>query len=203
MLVVLLGAGIAWAALPPGGTFYDDDGTTFEGSIEAIAAAGITRGCNPPANDLYCPDDSVRRGQMAAFLVRAMGYADDGAGDLFTDDDGTTFENDIDRLGTAGVALGCNPPANDEFCPSESVTRGQMAAFLTRALNLTPMNPPPRPTTTTTTTRPRCDPSYPTVCIPPPPPDLNCSDIRHRNFKVVGSDPHRFDGDNDGFGCES
>ncbi len=41
----------------------------------------------------------------------------------------------------------------------------------------------------------RCDPSYPTVCIPPPPPDLDCGDIRYRRFKVVGRDPHRFDGD--------
>ncbi len=47
-----------------------------------------------------------------------------------------------------------------------------------------------------------CSPSYPTVCIPPPPPDLNCGDISYRNFRVVGSDPHRFDGDHDGVGCE-
>jgi micrococcal nuclease len=47
-----------------------------------------------------------------------------------------------------------------------------------------------------------CHPSYPSVCIPPPPPDLNCGDISYNNFQVVGSDPHRFDGDNDGIGCE-
>jgi hypothetical protein len=44
---LLLSAGVAWGALPPGGTFGDDDGTTHEGNIEAIAAAGITKGCNP------------------------------------------------------------------------------------------------------------------------------------------------------------
>jgi micrococcal nuclease len=48
-----------------------------------------------------------------------------------------------------------------------------------------------------------CDPSYPTVCIVPPPPDLNCSDVPYRRFDVVGPDPHGFDGDNDGIGCES
>jgi hypothetical protein len=48
-----------------------------------------------------------------------------------------------------------------------------------------------------------CDPSYPGVCIPPPPPNLNCDDISFRNFKVTGSDPHGFDRDNDGIGCES
>lgn len=47
-----------------------------------------------------------------------------------------------------------------------------------------------------------CHPSYPTVCIPPPPPDLDCGDISYRRFSVIGSDPHRFDGDNDGVGCE-
>jgi micrococcal nuclease len=48
-----------------------------------------------------------------------------------------------------------------------------------------------------------CDPSYPDVCIPPPPPDLDCKDIPYRRFRVVGADPHRFDGDHDGIGCES
>ena len=48
----------------------------------------------------------------------------------------------------------------------------------------------------------RCDPSYPGVCIPPPPPDLDCADIPYRNFRVVPPDPHRFDGDHDGVGCE-
>ncbi len=53
------------------------------------------------------------------------------------------------------------------------------------------------------TTQPSCDPSYPDVCIPPYPPDLDCGEISHKNFRVVGSDPHRFDGDGDGIGCES
>jgi endonuclease YncB( thermonuclease family) len=48
-----------------------------------------------------------------------------------------------------------------------------------------------------------CDPSYPDVCIPPPPPDLDCGDITARRFTVLPPDPHRFDGDHDGIGCES
>ena len=47
-----------------------------------------------------------------------------------------------------------------------------------------------------------CDPSYPTVCIPPSPPDLDCGDISERRFRVVPPDPHRFDGEGDGIGCE-
>jgi micrococcal nuclease len=57
--------------------------------------------------------------------------------------------------------------------------------------------------TTSTAAARNCDPSYPTVCIPPKPPDLDCGEISHRNFKVTGSDPHGFDRDNDGVGCES
>ncbi|MGH3017459.1 MAG: thermonuclease family protein [Gaiellaceae bacterium] len=54
-----------------------------------------------------------------------------------------------------------------------------------------------------TVPRSGCDPSYPGVCIPPFPPDLDCSDVPHRRFKVVGTDPHGFDGDRDGVGCET
>jgi hypothetical protein len=114
--------------------FTDDDGSIFETDIERLAAAGITRGCNPPDNDLFCPHMTVTRGQMAAFLVRALGYTDAGFGDLFVDDDGSPFEADIDKLATAGITLGCNPPLNNQFCPTQAVTRSQMAAFLNRAL---------------------------------------------------------------------
>ena len=48
-----------------------------------------------------------------------------------------------------------------------------------------------------------CDPSYPDVCIAPPPPDLNCDDVPYNNIRVDGSDPHGFDREGDGIGCES
>ena len=48
-----------------------------------------------------------------------------------------------------------------------------------------------------------CDSSYPDVCIPPYPPDLDCGEIEFRNFNVLQPDPHRFDGDKNGIGCES
>ena len=44
----------------------------IERDIDLLATAGVTRGCNPPANDRYCPDQVITRGQMAAFLRRAM-----------------------------------------------------------------------------------------------------------------------------------
>ena len=122
--------------------FIDDDGSTFEDAINKVAEAGITKGCNPPANDKYCPDDFVTRGQMAAFLVRAFGYTDDGGGGRFTDTVGHLFETAIDKLAEAGVTKGCNPPANDRFCPDSLVKRSQMASFLARAKGLTPTTPP-------------------------------------------------------------
>lgn len=48
-----------------------------------------------------------------------------------------------------------------------------------------------------------CDPSYPDVCIPSAPPDLDCGDVADRRFRVLPPDPHGFDGrDDDGVGCE-
>jgi hypothetical protein len=116
-----------------GNKFIDDDGSIFESDIAKLAAAGITKGCNPPANTMFCPTDRVTRAQMAAFLVRALRLFDDGGGNKFIDDDGSIFESDIAKLAAAGITKGCNPPTNDKFCPNDFVTRGQMAAFIRRS----------------------------------------------------------------------
>jgi uncharacterized protein YjiK len=113
--------------------FVDDEGHIFENAINRFRTAGVTQGCNPPANNRFCPDQYVTRGQMAAFLVRAFGYSTGAPGDFFLDDDGSIFEGAIDKLRVAEVTLGCNPPADDRYCPDDYVTRGQMAAFLKRA----------------------------------------------------------------------
>ncbi len=76
---------------------------------------------------------------------------------------------------------------------------------------VTTTTPPPPPTTAPPAPPPtqppapsgNCDPSYPSVCIPRYPPDLDCGQVPHRRFQVIGADPHGFDGDNDGIGCES
>ncbi len=116
--------------------FVDISDSVFEADILWIAGAGITRGCNPPTNDRFCPDQPVTRGQMAAFLSRALDLTHTGSWG-FRDTSGSIFEQDIDRLAAARITLGCNPPTNDLFCPDQPVTRGQMAAFLSRALDLT------------------------------------------------------------------
>ena len=140
-LVVTLMPLPSGAALPPGGTFTDDDGNFHEGAIEAIAAEGITKGCNPPFVDRYCPAGDVDRGAMAAFLRRALDLPDSGT-DFFTDDNGSPFEADINAIAEAGITTGCRV---DEFCLHRTLRRDEMASFLARAFDLTQMTPPTRP----------------------------------------------------------
>jgi hypothetical protein len=46
------------------------DSNTFHDDIAWLKDSGVTKGCNPPDNTEYCPDDNVTRGQMAAFMHR-------------------------------------------------------------------------------------------------------------------------------------
>ena len=62
---------------------------------------------------------------------------------------------------------------------------------------------PSQPAPVQPTQEKNCDKSYPTVCIHPYPPELNCKDIPYSNFQVFQPDPHGFDADKDGIGCES
>jgi uncharacterized delta-60 repeat protein len=174
--------------------------------ISAVKDAGITKGCNPPENDKFCPEDVVTRAQMAAFIIRAiegeptsynanpyfadvspthwafkyvqrvkergiaqgysgtnlygpedkvtreqmakmliMGLVSQGkiseppsdycaSGSPFSDVDPSSWScRYIKRLKELGITQGCNPPANDRYCPQDLVTRAQMAAFIYRA----------------------------------------------------------------------
>ena len=78
-------------------TFIDDDSSVFEQDIEWLAASGITRGCNPPLNDRFCPKSLVTRAQIAAFLSRALNLTEQ-LDDPYIDDDDSIFEDDIERI---------------------------------------------------------------------------------------------------------
>ena len=108
--------------------FADDDASIFEGSINALAEAGITTGCGPAA---FCPEDQLIRSEMAALLARAFDLPL-GAEDRFVDDEGSIHQAAINALAGAGIAGGC---ALDRFCPGSPVLRGQGIAFLHRASN--------------------------------------------------------------------
>jgi hypothetical protein len=115
------------------GYFVDDNTSQFEDDIDAIAEADITRGCDA-SGTRYCPSQTVTRGQMAAFLNRALGLPAPEA-DHFTDDSGSPFEMDINALAEAGITTGCDPEQT-RFCPDSLVTRAEMATFLSRAQEL-------------------------------------------------------------------
>lgn len=55
----------------------------------------------------------------------------------FADDDGNTHEAAIEAIAAAGITSGCAGGPAPRYCPSETVTRGQMVVFLQRALGLT------------------------------------------------------------------
>lgn len=117
------------------GRFVDDDGNPHEPSIEAIAARGITVGCNPPTNDRYCPSGLVTRGEMAAFLIRALGedvstrtyqgYFPDVA-------EGQWYTPFVERLFEMGITVGFS---DGTFRPGTTVSRAEMSAFLIRAFD--------------------------------------------------------------------
>ncbi len=107
--------------------FTDDESSKHEASINRLRAAGITFGC---AATRFCPNGVVTRGQMASFLVRAFDLPATSR-DYFTDDEGNSHEANINRLRASGITSGCGAA---DYCPNRSVTRGQMAAFLHRAM---------------------------------------------------------------------
>lgn len=113
------------------GRFSDTAGTTHEANIDAVAEAGIAGGF---ADGSYRPGQPVTRGQMAAFLTRALDLPA-AAPSGFSDVAGTTHEAAIDSVAAAEIAGGF---ADGTYRPDEPVSRGQMATFLSRALDLAP-----------------------------------------------------------------
>jgi hypothetical protein len=117
--------------LGPEGWFGDDNGNVHEANINQIAYLGITLGTSATT---FSPDDSITRGQMAAFIRRALNLPASST-DFFTDDDNSIFEEDINAIAAVGITLG---RSDGTFGPNETVTRGQMAAFLKRAFDIPP-----------------------------------------------------------------
>jgi len=147
----------------------------------------FTSATGVPTGPVKEPADQVRVPKLVGMsladakqTIRALGL--DLATQVYS------FNGDI-RIGIRRVAS-TRPPGTilqQSIDPHTSVREG-------RSIKLVVAAPEPNP----------CDPSYPDVCIPPPPPDLDCPQVGYVNIRVIGSDPHGFDGyDNDGVGCES
>ncbi|HEX3554171.1 MAG TPA: S-layer homology domain-containing protein [Thermoanaerobaculia bacterium] len=131
--------GSSFSPPPASGTMFADVPSDFWAAsfVEQLATDGITRGCG---NNLFCPNATVTRAQMAIFLVRAR----HGSGFVPPPASGTVFADVpadywaasfVEQLYADGVTGGCatNPR---RYCPEDDATRGEMATFLARTYNL-------------------------------------------------------------------
>src|SRR5262245_9612277 len=146
MAVFLLRAKHGGAYVPPpatGTVFYDVHVNDFASDwIEQLYAEGVTGGCAPASPGtgnlpLYCPNDSVTRGQMAVFLLKVyhgVSYLPPPATGVFADVDpfSNIFAAWIEELARLQVTVGCG---GNLYCPDASVTRGQMAVFMTKSFH--------------------------------------------------------------------
>ena len=137
MLKAIMGGN--YSPPPATGSVFGDVSTTSFGAnfIEDFLSLGITSGCG---NNNYCPDDGVTREQMAVFLLRAW-YGGNytpptaTAAELaqFSDISNSFAKDWIVQLVKEGWTGGCG---GGKYCPTDGVTRGQMAAFITRTFSL-------------------------------------------------------------------
>jgi hypothetical protein len=126
-----------------GAKFADVDvNNIFYNHIGKLSARGVTLGCGGGS---YCPGSSVTREQMAAFITRALGVSNPTPPPFPTFVDvpqSNIFYGFVEELARRGITQGCGNDVNGNrlFCPSATVTREQMAAFMIRALGV--VNPP-------------------------------------------------------------
>ena len=110
--------------------YFGDLGNTSDEFVDAIAwmaDEGITNGCGHAS---FCPKSLVTRAQMAVFLSRGLDLNDTSPFG-FTDIGGESqaFQDAINALANAGITNGCRT-APLRYCPTQAVTRGQMAKFI-------------------------------------------------------------------------
>jgi len=121
--------------VPPSNQYYK---FIEQMGVRGIWTGGLPNGC--PAGN-YCPSNPVRRDEMAAIVIRGRGEfnpptpATQRYGDV---PPSNAYYNFVERMGALGITSGCNPngPPPLNYCPGDSITRGQMAVFLVRAFNL-------------------------------------------------------------------
>jgi hypothetical protein len=120
---------------PMGPRVYSDvSGNTHEDNIYYLTDLGIAQGTSATT---FSPGAPVTRGQMATFLVRTMeflGYPMPlDPPDAFADDAGGAHEASANAIAVLGLAQGTGPSTYE---PGHDVTRGAMATFLARMLDL-------------------------------------------------------------------
>lgn len=109
-------------------------------AVGKVIAAGIMTGCH---KHRFCPGTKVSRGRMATYLVKGLHLRATGKARFHDVPKAHRFALAIDRLATAGIAVGCG---HKRFCPDRHITRAETAGFLQRALALPTISPlPPDP----------------------------------------------------------
>lgn len=109
--------------------FTDIGASPFKAEIGWLVENEITGGCG---GSTFCPRAAVTREQMASFIRRVTGLPAQADGS-FTDVSSSMHRADINGIAAAKIAAGCT---DLRYCPTATVTRGQMASFLVRALSL-------------------------------------------------------------------
>mgnify|MGYP001818056120 CR=1 FL=1 len=108
--------------------FRDDNSSVFEGDINPLAARGIAS----TSSRYFRPDDSISRGEMAAFIARPLGLRSGGSSP-FVDIRTSIYRGDIEAIYRADITRGTS---RTTYSPRDDVTRGQMATFIVRAFDL-------------------------------------------------------------------
>lgn len=126
-LVMVIGTMPVMAA----GNFSDTDGHWAESAIGRWTDNGILKG----ENGLFRPDDYITRAELAAILVRVIGYTQMSSAafaDVSAED---WFYGDVSRLYAAGIMLG---DGDGVMRPNDYITREEAAVLIARAFGIAP-----------------------------------------------------------------
>ena len=113
-----------------------DDRWRWAKYASVLFEMGVTTGCKwEPLQ--FCPDRTVTRGQLAAFLSRAFGLTTQAASHPFSDSADSIFADAIAAVYEHRIS-GLEPCNTDplEYCAGRPVTRGQLAAGIWSALRV-------------------------------------------------------------------
>lgn len=99
-------------------------------AIYQLAALGVIRGYG---NGNFGTDDHTQRAQMAALIVRAMGWGDESWGNTFADRGQTSDSlwRNVGTLAHYGVTSGYD---GINFGPTDEISQLQVISFITRAM---------------------------------------------------------------------
>ena len=122
---------------PPSTERFGDVASTsvHADSIETVAGRGITDSCGEAR---YCPGEDVTRGEFAIMLVRALDIDTGRSGESRFSDVSGEIAAAVEALASEGLTSGCSA---DRFCPTDRLTRAQLATFFAGALELSPRAP--------------------------------------------------------------